>query len=85
MELDFNQCVGLLIIGFIMGLVLVRCLLAVVNRGFLLVDYAQEKLYPGGKKGGGGFGMKDLVGGVFQSIMPAIAQKAQEFLGVKPK
>ena len=85
LDLNFNQCLTLLIIAFVMGLVIVRCLMAVVNRAFLVVDYAQEKLFGKDSKGGGSFGMKDLLGGIAKSVMPALQAKAQEFMGMKPK
>ena len=84
MDLDFNACLTLLFIAFTMALITVRCLLAVVNRGFLLVDYAKAQLYGSDSKSGS-FGMKDLVGGIAQAVMPALKQKAMEFVGVKPK
>ena len=52
MNLDFNACLLLLALWFVLSLGIVRCFLAVVNRGFLLVDYARERLYPEGKKTG---------------------------------
>ena len=82
MELNFNQCLTLLIIGFVFALVCVRCLIAVVNRGFLLVDYAKEELYPGGKGSSNKFGLKDFAGQIMQAVMPAVQQKAMEFFGV---
>lgn len=85
MDLDFNACLILLGLWFIMSLIIVRCFLAVVNRGFLLVDYAQEKLYPGGKKTGGAFGVKDLVGMAAEIGMPLLKQKVQNAMGVAPK
>ena len=85
MDLDFNACLTLLIIGFIFSLIFARCLMAVVNRGFLLVDYAKEQIYPGDKTGTGKFGLQDLVAGLGQAVLPAAQVKLQEWLGVKPK
>jgi len=83
MDLNFGQCLTLLIIGFIFALIVTRCLLAVVNRGFLLVDYAKKELMPGGASGGK-FGVNDLIGAVGQAVLPAIVQKIQGALGVQP-
>jgi hypothetical protein len=80
MDLDFNACLTLLIIGFVFALITVRALLAVVNRGFLLVDYAQEKLYPQGKKPGGKTGLWDIVGGIVQPLLPEIGKAAKSAL-----
>lgn len=85
MDLDFNACLSLLIIGFVLVLLSLRCLLAIVNRGFLLVDYAQERLYPGGKKQGGKFGVQDLIGMAAEIGMPLLKQKVQGMMGVTPK
>lgn len=87
MDLNFNACLTLLIIGFIFALILARCLMAVVNRGFLLVDYAKIQfadIIPGGKSGGK-FGVQDLIGAVAQAAMPAVEAKVQAWLGVAPK
>jgi len=83
--LDFNACLSLLIIGFIFALIFARCLMAVVNRGFLLVDYAQEKLYPGGKKQGGKFGLMDMAGAVFEAAKPGIQDWVKGAMGTKRK
>lgn len=57
MDLNFDQCLTLLIIGFVLGLILVRASFAMWNRGFQLVDYAKIQL--SGKKGGG-FNLKQM-------------------------
>lgn len=85
MDLDFTGYLTLLIIAFILSLIVVRCLMAVVNRGFLLVDYAQEKLYPEGKKPGGKFGLMDMVGFGFDVAKPAIKNAIEGAMGTKPK
>lgn len=82
MDLDFNACFTLLIIGFVFSLLSLRCLLAIVNRGFLLVDYAQEKLY--GKEGKK-TGPLNLMQMGWEVLGPMAKQKAQEWMGVKPK
>lgn len=85
LDLDYNACLTMLVLGFIFALICVRALMAVVNRAFLVVDYAKEQIY--GKEGGqgGSFGMKDMVGGILKAVAPAIQEKAKEWLGVKPK
>lgn len=83
--LDFFSYLSLLIIAFAFSMIVVRCLIAVVNRGFLLVDYAQEKLYPEGKKPGGKFGIMDMVGFGFEVAKPAIKNAIQGAMGTKPK
>ncbi len=84
-KLDFNACLTLMIIGFGLTLIAIRCLMAVANRGFLIVDYAKKQLYGDEKGKGGAFGVKDLMGTIMQAIGPTIAEKAKEFLtGKKP-
>ena len=83
--LDFNQILYLLIIWFAFSLFLVRCLLAVVNRGFRLVDYAQEKLYPGGKPPGAKSGLGGIIQMGAEILMPIAKQKALEWAGMAPK
>jgi len=78
MELNFNQCLTLLIIGFIFALIICRCLLAVVNRGFYLVDYAKEQIY--GKKGGK-TGKFNLIQEGIEIIKPIAQQKVMEWIG----
>ena len=85
MELNFNQCLILWFLIFIAGLILCRCLMAVVNRAFLVVDYAKEQLYPGGKGASKSFGVKEFAGSVLQSLAPGIASSIQNFFGVKSK
>lgn len=85
MDVDFNAYLILLGLWFVGSLIIVRCFLAVVNRCFLLVDYAQEKLYPGGKKQGGKFGVQDLIGMAAEIGMPLLKQKVQGMMGVTPK
>ena len=84
MALNGDQCLVLLIIGFIFALIFARALMAVVNRGFLLVNYAKAELSEiiPGAKGGGKFGVQDLVGGLMQAVMPALQAKFQGWLGV---
>lgn len=84
LDLDFGQCLTLLIIGFIFALIAVRCLLAVVNRGYSVIDYAKEQLY--GKSGGQKTGLKDvIVETVVKPVMQGLAPKIIEGLtGKKP-
>lgn len=86
-ELDFGQCTILLGLGFIVAIVCIRCLMAVVNRAFLVIDYAKAELseiIPGAKGGTGKFGLQDLIGGLFQAALPAAQAKLQAWLGVTP-
>lgn len=84
LDLNFNACLTLLIIGFVFALIFGRVLMAVVNRGFLLVDYAKAELYPGGKMGAP-TGLGGIIGGLFEMAKPMIQAKMQEWAGVKPK
>jgi len=59
--------------------------MAVVNRGFLLVDYAYEKLYPAGKKEGGKFGLMDMAGFAFEAAKPAIGDWIKNTTGTKSR
>ena len=85
-ELDFGQCTILLGLGFIVALICIRCLMAVVNRAFLVIDYAKAELSEiiPGAGGSGKFTIKDFIGGMMQSILPAAQAKLQGWLGVVP-
>lgn len=82
LDLNFNSCLVLLIFGFVFALIFARALMAVVNRGFLLVDYAKSEIIPGGGQGDGKFGVQDIIGGIVQAVMPAAQAKLQAWLGV---
>ena len=69
----------LLIIAFVFSLIISRCLLAVVNRAFLVIDYAKAELLGKGKAGGK-FNMLQEIFGMFK---PQIIQGVQGFLGGK--
>lgn len=87
MNLNFNQCLILLFLGFILSLIIVRALLGVVNRLLLgLFELKKSITGAGGDKpptisqaiGG-------IVGGIAQAAGPAIGQKITEALvGKKP-
>jgi hypothetical protein len=83
MELNFNACLTLLIIAFVMALICIRCLMGVVNRCFSVIDYAKAQLI--GKTGSGSVGVKDLIGIAITAAKPMIEQKIQGLLGVKPQ
>ena len=83
LDLNFNQCLVLLVLLFIFMLIIARCFMAVVNRGFLLVDYANKKLFGKNKNKGGGGMIKELMGGLVQEFMPEIKEAAKGFLGMK--
>ena len=74
MDLNFNACLSLLIIAFIFALIVVRAFGAYINRCFRLVDYAQEKLYPGGKQKTGRTGPMDIVYGIVEPLVPEIGK-----------
>ena len=84
MDLNFEQCTILLGLGFIVTLVCIRALMSVVNRAFLVVDYAKAQLteiIPGAGKGGK-FGLMDIIGSLWQAAAPGIQAKLTEALGV---
>lgn len=83
MDLDFNACLTLLIIAFVFSLIVVRAFGAYINRCFRLVDYAQEKLYPGGKQKAGKTGPMDIVYGIVQPLLPEIGQAIKGALSGK--
>lgn len=79
MYLNYDQCLTLLVIIFVLALVVVRALMAVVNRAFLVIDYAKSQLMGKGK-GGGKFNVIQEIFGMFK---PQIMQGVQNFLGGK--
>ena len=80
-ELDFNGCLVLLIIGFFLSAIFVRLLHGVVNKGFYLVDYAKSQLYPDGGQPGGKTTVKDIILGLVQANLPAINEGLKNWLG----
>lgn len=86
MDLDFGQCLTLLVIGFVLALIVARALMAVVNRGFLLVDHAKKELseiIPGAGEGGK-FTIGGFIGSLAQAALPAVQAKIQGMMGVVP-
>lgn len=85
-DLNFGQCLTLLVIGFIFALIVARALMAVVNRGFMVVDHAKKQfseIIPGAGEGGK-FTIGGFIGTLAQSILPTVTAKIQQALGVVP-
>lgn len=78
MDLNFNQCLILWALVFIAALVVVRALMAVVNRLFLVIKTAREQLLGGGPGAGGKVGPMDLIMEVARPIAGAVGQKIRD-------
>ena len=81
MDLNFNQCLVLLIIGFVFALIVCRALLGVANRFLMAIEAAKQAM-----KGGSGGGKINLMGFIFDLVRePAQDWVKTNMLGKRPK
>jgi len=74
MDLNFNQCLILLVLGFILALIVCRALLTVVNRLLMGLFTLKQEITggEGGKPPTMTQAMGMLIGGIAKSVGPAI-------------
>jgi hypothetical protein len=55
--------------------------MAVINRGFLLVDYAKKELYPGGGASTGKGGLSGLIDFAIEAAKPWLGSQMKKLTG----